>query len=181
MYEFSFQNRLRWSLEVITLICRHYVPKRGCYSASNFSIHILGSKVRHDWAIDLQCQVTPWGYLFRKNCRSLTGSIDRTSVFSMDQLYTCSIAVEQYAICWCYPRKLNGGIGSLFDPCVNAIGGEAALLPHHVWRWVIVPLDLVICGHCHYCMIHCAIIKMRVWFEFTRERQHTFNKIIWQA
>ena len=32
-------------------------------STSNFQHHqIWGSKVGHDWAIDLQCQVAPWGY-----------------------------------------------------------------------------------------------------------------------
>ena len=32
---------------------------------------ILASRVGHDQAIDLLCQVAPWGYLLRKICRGL--------------------------------------------------------------------------------------------------------------
>ena len=40
----------------------------------------------------------------------------------------------------------------------------------HVWRWLIVPLDLVrsfgsIFAHYPYHMIHCTIIFMRTWFS----------------
>ena len=51
-----------------------YVPKRELYKVLQaISQHhqILGSKVGHDRAIDLQCQVDPRGYLLRKICRSL--------------------------------------------------------------------------------------------------------------
>ena len=83
-------------------------------------------------------------------------------------------------------RNLKGGIGSLFDPCVNAMGrGHIA---RNVWRWVIVPSDLArsfgaICAHYRYRVIHRAITNMRARFKFMRERQLTlkFNEIIWQA
>ena len=42
---------------------------------------------------------------------------------------------------WLHSRNLNGGIGSLFDPCVNAIG-QQPYIDYQVWRWVIVPSDL---------------------------------------
>ena len=31
-----------------------------------------------------------------------------------------------------FPRNLKGGIGSLFDPCVNAVGDSHII--RHVWR-----------------------------------------------
>ena len=82
------------------------------------------------------------------------------------------------------PRNLKGGIRSLFDPCVNAVGGGH--IAHHVWRWVIVPLDLAqtfstICAHYRYRMIHQAITYMHAWFKFTWERQLTLNNIAWRA
>ena len=81
------------------------------------------------------------------------------------------------------PRNLKGGIRSLFDPCVNAMGRQPYCSSH--MEGVIVPSDLArsfgaICAH-RYRVIHCAITNMRVRFEFTQERQLTHNKIIWQA
>ena len=51
------------------LICRKYVTKRECCKVLQaiFQQHqILGSKVGYDLAINLQCQVAPWGYLLKK-------------------------------------------------------------------------------------------------------------------
>ena len=58
------------------------------------------------------------------------------------------------------PRNFKGGIGSLFDPCVNAMG--RGHIDRHLWRRVIVPSYLapsfgVICAHYCYRVIHRAI------------------------
>ena len=62
----------------------------------------------------------------------------------------------------CAPRNLKGGIGSLFDPCVKAMGGGAAILSVTYGGQLIVPSDLAgsfgaISAHYRYRVIHCAI------------------------
>ena len=71
------------------------------------------------------------------------------------------------------PKNLKGGIGSLFDFCVNVMGRR----PYSD----LAQLFGVICANYCYSMIHCAITNMRVWFESTRERHLTLSKIIQQA
>ena len=76
-------------------------------------------------------------------------------------------------------RNLKGGIGSLFDPCVNAM-----------WRRPYWPSRMelgyctsgfgAICADHRYRVIHRAAY-MRVLFKCTRERQLTLNEIAWQA
>ena len=56
------------------LICSHYVPKRWCYKVLQAIFHNIKFWVQNpgtDRAVDLQCQVAPWGYLLRKICGSL--------------------------------------------------------------------------------------------------------------
>ena len=79
---FWYFNRCVWhfiskqvEVDSFNLICRLYVPKRGCYKVLQkvqaIFHQILGSKVGHDRTIDLQCHVAPWGYLLRKISRGL--------------------------------------------------------------------------------------------------------------
>ena len=78
------------------------------------------------------------------------------------------------------PRNLKGGIRSFFDPCVNAMGWrpycssrmEVSLL---YLRFLARSFD-VVCAHYRYRVIHRAITKMRVRFEFKRERQVTLKR-----
>ena len=82
------------------------------------------------------------------------------------------------------PKEFEGGIGSLFDPCVNATGQRPYCLSR--MEVIIVPSDLArsfgaICTYYHYRLIHRAQWPfLRAWFESTRERQLTLNKIIWR-
>ena len=67
----------------------------------------------------------------------------------------------------------KGESGLFLTPVLTLWGG--GYIACHVWRWVIVPSDLVqsfgaICAHYRYCMIHCTITNMCAWFESTRER-----------
>ena len=83
-----------------------------------------------------------------------------------------------------FSRKLKGVIESLFDPCVNAMGGGH--IDGHVWRWFNVPPDLAqsfgaICAHYRYHVIHRVVTNMCAWFKSTRERQLRLNKIAWRA
>ena len=56
-------------------------------------------------------------------------------------------------------------------------------IDYHVWKCVIVPLDLawsfgMICAHYRYRVIHRAISIVRMWFKSTQERQFT---LAWRA
>ena len=66
------------------------------------------------------------------------------------------------------PRNLKGETGSLFDPYFKAM--VRGHIGRHVWRWVILPSDLVryfgtICVHYRYRVIQRTITYMRAWFK----------------
>ena len=97
--------------------------------------------------------------------------------------YTC----VNFPMSWKQRVHFNQGIlkgGSLFDPCVNAMGRR----PYwpSCMRLIIVPSGLVrsisaICVYHCYRVGHCAITYMRAWFKSTQERQLALNGIAWQA
>ena len=79
---------------------------------------------------------------------------------------------------------LKGESGLFLTPVLMLWGGGH--IARHVWRQVIVPLDLAlsfgaICAHYRYRVIRRTITNMHAWFESTWERQLTLNEIIWQA
>ena len=85
----------------------------------------------------------------------------------------------------CTKQFKKGNRVSFWPLCLTPLWGGGHIA-RHVWRWVIVPLDLarssgVICAHYRYRMVHRTITNMHAWFESTRERQLTLNKIIWRA
>ena len=68
-------------------------------------------------------------------------------------------------------RNLNRGIGSLLTPVLTLWSGSN--IARHVWRWAIVPSDLVqsfsaSCAHYHYRVIHRTITNM--WANPTKSR-----------
>ena len=76
---------------------------------------------------------------------------------------------------------LKGGIGSLFDPCVNAMGRQPCCLSRMEVSIVLSDLARSFCAHYRYRVIRRTITNMRAWLEFTRERQLTLTEIIWRA
>ena len=83
---------------------------------------------------------------------------------------------------WYKPKEFEGGIRSLFDPCVNAMG-RRPYWPSRPSRLQVSYCTFgfgatfgAICAHYHYRVIHCAITIMRTWS--TRERQLT---LAWRA
>ena len=98
-----------------------------------------------------------------------------------DDLLLVSYLVELIYICNYYqPRNLKGGIGSLFDPCVNAMGRR----PYWPSRMEVSYFTLgfgVICAHDRYRVIHHVITFMREWFESSWESQLTLKGVAWQA
>ena len=106
-------------------------------------------------------------------------------------LYPCLLP-GCYGTVWfasCLPdmkqsRNLMGESGRFMPPVLTLWGGGH--IAHYVWRWVIVPSDLVrsfgsICAYYCYRVIHRAITYLCAWFESTRERQLTLNEIAWRA
>ena len=81
------------------------------------------------------------------------------------------------------PRNLKGGIWSLFEPCVNALGRQPYCLSCMEGSYCTFGFGakIMICAHYHYSMIHRGITDMRARFDFARERQLTLNEIIWWA
>ena len=77
-------------------------------------------------------------------------------------------------------RKLKGGMESLFHPVLTLWSG--CHIDGHVWRLVIVPLDLVqsfrICAHYRYHVIHRVNNHYARVIKSSRERQLTFA---WRA
>ena len=79
-------------------------------------------------------------------------------------------------------RYLKGGIGSFLTPVLALWGGSH--IDRHVWRWVIVPSDLVwsfgtICTRYGHHVNHRAIIYDNL--KSKRERQLSLNKFAWRA
>ena len=73
-----------------------------------------------------------------------------------------------------WPKEFKRWNRVCLTPVLTLWGGGHII--HHVWRRVIVPLNLAwsfgaICAHYHYRVIHCEITDMRAWFESTQEKQ----------
>ena len=76
VYDILFQNRLK--VTPLTSFVSTMSQKRWCYKVVQAIFHNIKFWVQNlgtDQAIDLQCQVTPWGYLLRKICRNLYASM----------------------------------------------------------------------------------------------------------
>ena len=85
--------------------------------------------------------------------------------------------------CQCHsgfePRNLKGGIGSLFAPCVNAMGRRPYCSSRMVVSYCTFGFGAVIsaiCAHYRYPVIHHAVTNMRV---HARKATHALNEIIW--
>ena len=80
-----------------------------------------------------------------------------------------------------YSRNLKGGIGSLFDSCVNAMGWRPYCPSRMEVSYCTFGFGAII--RRDLCTLSLprdsprAITNMRAWFESTRERQLTLNEI----
>ena len=82
------------------------------------------------------------------------------------------------------PRNLKGEIGSLFEPCVNAVRRRpywqlCMEVSYRTFRFSAIFRRNQ--SNYHYRVIHCAISYMRAWLKSMREMQLTLNEIAWQA
>ena len=123
-------------------------------------------------AIPLLHRLNMWSW--RKSCLAWTVWIRKSLCKCMVYIIYRLLVIHIYQL---LPRNLKGGIGSLFDPCVNAMGRRPYWPSCMEVSYCTFGFG-VICTHYCYRVIHRAITIKCAWFKSTRERQLT---LAWQA